>query len=276
MPVNGAPRDTIAIQDRGLAYGDGLFETILIHQHQPVLLDAHLKRLRTGAERLRINLDNSVLASEISALSPEFPAHGILKIIVTRGAGGRGYLPGPEMAATRILSLHPLPDYSARQPEQGIKAFVCEQRMARQPALAGVKHLNRLEQVLASMEWPGDEFLEGVMLDTADQVVEGTRSNIFWAESGQLFTPSMAQCGVAGIMRNYLMHTLGNVIETGDCTITRLGDADEVFFCNSVFGVWPLLTLQDGTSQIAFDPGRRNFTGQAASAVAELLETTTA
>jgi 4-amino-4-deoxychorismate lyase len=276
MPVNGVPQDTIAIQDRGLAYGDGLFETILIHQHQPVLLEAHLYRLKTGAERLRINLDSAALDAEISALSPTFPASGVLKIIITRGTGGRGYLPADQMSATRITSLHPLPDYAAQQPERGMTAFVCQQRLAHQPALAGIKHLNRLEQVLASLEWPGDEYLEGVMLDTLDHVVEGTRSNIFWVENGQLHTPALHQCGVAGIMRNYLVDAMGNVLETPDCTLARLGVAEEVFFCNSVFGVWPLLALQNGMTRISFDPERRHFTRQAARAVADLLDATVA
>lgn len=258
MRVNGSFQETVSIHDRGLAYGDGLFETIRLHQHQPVLLDKHIERLAVGAYRLQIELDKDILMREITALVPEFPQQGVLKIVVTRGTGGRGYMPTGSPVPTRILSLHALPDFSDRQPEQGIKVFVCRQRLAHQAALAGIKHLNRLEQVLASLEWPDDSYMEGLMLDTAGNVIEGTRSNLFWVEAGQLMTPALSRCGVAGIMRHYLMENIAGITEVDDCDLARLCVADEMFFCNSVVGIWPVTSMRTGDTTVHFSAGEDN------------------
>ena len=271
MPVNGMPRDNITISDRGLAYGDGVFETIRIHAHKPVLLERHLERLEEGIRRLQIPLERSLLDQDITQLTPEFPAWGILKIIVTRGSGGRGYAPGAAPTPSRILSLHELPDYSSTQPGNGIKAFVCRQRLAIQPALAGIKHLNRLEQVLASLEWPDPGFMEGLMLDMKDHIVEGTRSNVFWAESGRLMTPALIGAGVAGTLRSHIIGTMQGVVEVGDCTLARLCSADEVFFCNSINGVWPVNTLVAGETHTNFDKSKRRFSQSCADLFDSLL-----
>lgn len=275
MPVNGNPQDTIAISDRGFAYGDGVFETIRLHAGKPLLLEEHLARLASGCARLAITLDKKLLDQEIDAFTPAFPAEGILKVIVTRGAGGRGYRPGNNGQTTRVLSLHPLPDYGGNKPEKGIDVFVCRQRLAFQPALAGIKHLNRLEQVLASLEWPGEQFMEGLMLDMAGNVAEGTRSNIFWAESGRLFTPALGQCGVAGIMRNYLVSRIPGTEMAETCPLERLLGADEVFFCNSVFGAWPVNTIQDDGAVTTFGTSMktRPYTLQAQQLFSALLAT---
>lgn len=270
MPVNGEHQDTITISDRGLAYGDGVFETIRISNHKPVLLDRHLERLLLGTRRLKISLERALLEQDVAQLIPKLPAQGILKIIVTRGSGGRGYMPVGITVPTRIVSLHELPDYSAIQPSIGIDVFVCQQRLAIQPALAGIKHLNRLEQVLASLEWPDDGFMEGLMLDTLDHVIEGTRSNVFWAESGQLMTPALSQAGVAGTLRNYIMEVLGIVSEVEECNLDRLCHAEEVFFCNSINGIWPVNTLVFGDKRVRFDPVNRRF-GNSCTALFEKL-----
>ena len=274
MSVNGSDQDTIAINDRGFAYGDGVFETILIHGHQPVLINAHLDRLEHGAERLKIPLNRKLLEQEISQRSTDFPVQGVLKIIVSRGLGGRGYRPVNNNDTTRVLSFHLMPDYGDQSAEAGVDVFVCQQRLAIQPSLAGIKHLNRLEQVLASQEWPEGNFMEGIMLDMNDNVIEGTRSNIFWAESGQLYTPSLDQCGVAGIMRNYLSEHIDGVLETGECSLTRLLNADEVFLCNSVFGVWPVKNIFSAgvVSMFAVEPDNRVFYHRANNLFTDLLK----
>lgn len=271
MLVNGSPCETIAINDRGLSYGDGLFETIRLHKHKPVLLEAHLDRLCSGARRLRIDVERATLIQEIDQLTASFPVAGILKIMVTRGTGGRGYLPNGISSSTRILSLHAIPIYDEGLPEAGISVFVCQQRLAHQPALAGIKHLNRLEQVMASLEWPDDSYQEGLMLDVAGNVIEGTRSNLFWSAGGQLMTPSLQRCGVAGILRQYLMQHIDHVLETDECSLAMLGEAEEIFFCNSVFGIWPVNRIQSGDSNMVFHQDRRAFSVKARSLFADLL-----
>lgn len=241
MLVNGIRQTTIPLTNRGLAYGDGLFETILIHQGRPVLLEQHLQRLQAGCRVLGLADPSADLLADIELLRPDLPADGILKIIVTRAEGGRGYRGILEAESERILSLHPRPDYG-QQTEQGISAFISEVRLSRQPLLAGLKHLNRLEQVLASNHWPDNDLYEGLMLDQAGALVEGTKSNFFLVRDGNLCTPSLNDCGVAGILRNTLIEALPDV------QVCRLGledleQAEEAFFCNSVGGVWPLLGI---------------------------------
>ena len=180
MLLNGQPATAISLQDRGLAYGDGLFETILIRNGKPLLLDEHLVRLQRGCAVLGLEPDVIALHHEISMLLAQPAARdSVLKIMLTREASGRGYRP-LTAACNRLLTLHAAPDYRANSPEQGIAMFVCKQRLARQPVLAGIKHLNRLEQVLASSEWPDDSFLEGLMLDP---LVESGRHTFMFVAS---------------------------------------------------------------------------------------------
>lgn len=260
MLINGVPSVTLSCADRGLAYGDGIFETIRFQNGKLLYEDLHLQRLARGCERLALQLDIAVVRADLAAALRTAPEAGVLKLIVTRAEGGRGYRPASK-AANRILSLHPLPDYSPHQPEAGIHAFVCKLRMAAQPALAGIKHLNRLEQVLASSEWPDNSSLEGLMLDQDDRVIEGTRSNLFLAKAGRLHTPALGRCGIEGIMRQVLLQEFSAEASVGDYTLADLRSADEVFFCNSVFGVWPLLALQAGDEQLRWTAGP--FAGRA-------------
>jgi 4-amino-4-deoxychorismate lyase len=272
MLVNGSDQDSITGNDRGLAYGDGVFETIRLHNNKPVLLGSHLNRLALGAQRLQISLNLEHLEQELEQLALEYPAQGVLKILVTRGTGGRGYRPPAEADTTRLLTLHPLPDYAGT--DKGINVFVCNQRLARQPSLAGIKHLNRLEQVMASLEWPGAEFHEGLMLDTSDFVVEGTRSNIFWGEKDKLFTPALDKCGVEGVMRNYLLEKIPEAEPIENCTLDRLMDAEEIFFCNSIFGIWPVLKIKTDTGMFSLETNTNTpgFTRKAKDIFAHLLE----
>ena len=277
MLVNGSDQDSITGNDRGLAYGDGVFETIRLHNNKPVLLGSHLNRLALGAQRLQISLNLEHLEQELEQLALEYPAQGVLKILVTRGTGGRGYRPPAEADTTRLLTLHPLPDYAGT--DKGINVFVCNQRLARQPSLAGIKHLNRLEQVMASLEWPEDkihnqEFHEGLMLDTADHIVEGTRSNIFWVEKGKLQTPVLNDCGVEGVMRNYLLEKIPEAVPTESCTLDRLCNAEEIFLCNSVFGIWPVMGIKSDEDIFFFNlkTTPSGFTNRAVELFTQLLE----
>lgn len=245
MLLNGLPASEISLQDRGLAYGDGLFETILVSRRTPILLERHYTRLRRGCERLGLDLDLKVLVDEVAHLLSSAPvSDAVLKIVVTRQAQGRGYRPLTR-ECNRILTFHPLPDYRSQNPELGIAMFVCQQRLGRQPALAGIKHLNRLEQVLAAQEWPAESFLEGLMLDTEGFVIEGTRTNLFMAKAGTLYTPELNLCGVEGVLRAALIDHFGTAKVT-PIRLDSLDSADELFIANSVNGVWPVTQLRHG------------------------------
>jgi len=244
MLIDGVPSNQLPANDRGLAYGDGLFETIRIHRGRPLFLEQHLQRLALGCERLGIAADIPQWRQWLELALHDAAVSDVLKLIITRGSGGRGYRP-PEAAQPRcIISLHAFPRHDTHDPRDGIKAFVCEQRLAQQPALAGIKHLNRLEQVLASREFPDNSWHEGLMCDYTDHLVEGTRSNVFLCLDGRLVTPDLSLSGIAGVMRAQLIDLFGSRVEIAAVPVNSLLDANEVFVCNSVLGVWPVTQLR--------------------------------
>jgi 4-amino-4-deoxychorismate lyase len=240
--VDGQPADALSLKDRGLAYGDGLFETIAVRAGQPLLLDRHLSRLAEGCSRLAIAADHPLIRDEVLAYAAAL-GDGVLKLILTRGDSLRGYAPDPAARPRRILQGNPPAAYPAVNGERGIRLFPCATRLSRQPLLAGLKHLNRLEQVIARSEWQGTEHAEGLMLDQAGRVIEGVFSNLFLVRDGVLITADLKRCGVAGVMRAELLfqaETLGIATQITDITLDQLQWADEVFVCNSVYGVWPV------------------------------------
>lgn len=249
--VNGRPGSELSVRDRGLAYGDGLFETIRVSQGRATLLDHHLRRLARGAAVLRMTLGLALLRTELEQAASELVC-GLLKMIVTRGESGRGYALSEQCSPTRILYFSPLPDYPAAH-AQGISLYPCLTRLGHQPLLAGIKHLNRLEQVLARSEWQDESCAEGLVCDIEGRPIEGTMSNLFLRRQGQWLTPALDKCGVRGVMRDYLMEQLtaaGEQVSERTVSLDELFTSDEVFCCNSVFGVWPVIRLGDHRWQI--------------------------
>ncbi len=240
-----------SVHDRGLLYGDGVFRTMRASAGQILHWSRHYQKLQQDCIRLNIACPSAVLlGEEMQSLLQQHP-NGVAKIIITRGSQTeRGYRPTPNAVPTRILSVFPLHPYPETFYTQGIKLRVCQLRLAHQPRLAGIKHLNRLENVLAAAEWNDAEIAEGVMLDMTDNVIEGTRSNLFVVHADILYTPSLAYCGVAGVQRDRVMewaakHGLTCKIE--QFSLTKLWAADEVFLVNSLIGLWPVRELQAKT-----------------------------
>jgi 4-amino-4-deoxychorismate lyase len=232
--------------DRGLAYGDGLFETMAAANGAIRWLDYHLERLDDGCRRLAIPTpDAATIRSEIAAHCP--PAgRAVVKLIVTRGAGGRGYPPPESSEPTRILSISDWPDRPARYYAEGIAVQVCSLRLAESSALAGLKHLCRLEQVLAQIELRGSGCDHGLMLDNGGRVVGGTSSNVFAVRDGVLLTPALTRCGIRGVMRRVVLETaaeLGIVTSERDLTLPDVQAADELFVTNALIGIWPIARL---------------------------------
>ncbi|NJA05420.1 aminodeoxychorismate lyase [Methylococcaceae bacterium WWC4] len=244
--LNGEPAHCIDPADRGLQYGDGLFETLEVRQGRPLFLDRHLRRLASGCRRLMIPMpDAGLLEAEALSFAAGREA-AVLKLIVTRGCGGRGYRQPDVIQPTRLFSLHPYPDYPAHYQTDGIVADFCRQRLSSNATLAGIKHLNRLEQVLARAEWSDDSCQEGLMLDVQNYVVEGTMSNLFIVKNGVLLTPALTDCGVAGIVREWsLAFAAAEGLPSVEAAITvdQVLAADEVFVTNSVIGIWPVRRL---------------------------------
>ncbi len=241
--VNGAAAEVLPIADRGLHYGDGLFETLAIRDDRALNWDLHLQRLQQGCNRLDIPCpDGRRLAAEASRIMRGISL-GILKLIISRGSEGRGYRPPANSHPTRIMVRYPWPDYPGEHTQNGVVLRVCDTRLGRNPALAGIKHLNRLEQVLARAEWDDPDIQEGLMLDTDGRIIEGTMTNLFLVTETGLITPDVTDAGVAGVMRALVMELAGgiglNVMEKA-VYHEDLNSASELFICNSLIGLWPV------------------------------------
>jgi len=257
MLVNGKPQNFLDLADRALHYGDGAFETVRIENGRPRHWARHLLRLSKACEFLRIPINFNLLNDEVEVILDGLDDVRILKILITRGSGGRGYRPPENAQASRILSLHPLPsDYSTYE-HAGIRLMRCQHPVSENPALAGLKHLNRLDQVLASMELSAD-CQEGLMLTSTGKVIEGTRTNLFIAVNGKFVTPTLATAGVAGIQREIILECCkysGIDVTMRDMELAELAKAREIFVCNSVLGIWPVIEWRDGQERHHLEPG---------------------
>lgn len=246
--VNGLAGAMVDALDRGLQYGDGLFETLAVRDGRVRLLDLHLERLEAGCRRLGLQAPSAdLLVREVASVASGPQA--VVKVIVTRGPAGRGYRPPPEPAQTRIVAGYPYPAYPRAWHEEGVRARTCVTRIGDSPALAGLKHLGRLEQVLARAEWQEESVAEGLMLDARGNVACGTQSNLFIERGGRLLTPAADRCGVSGVMRQAVLEwSQGRAQPVAEAAIRPgdLLDADEVFVTNAVIGAWRLAEL-DGS-----------------------------
>lgn len=252
ISVNGVLDAAISPLDRGFAYGDGVFETCRYSQGTIPFWNYHRERLSRSAERLKIPFNGSLLAQYLDAmlvqLSDANIAQAVVKITLTRGIGGRGYRLPDQVRPTYCVGVFPGSQLQTEQYRNGVNVRICDLRLSQAPVLAGMKHLNRLEHILARAEWQ-DEFAEGLLLDVQGKVVEATVSNLFVVKNNQLYTPDLSVAGVAGIMRSIIIEKLaprlGLSCHTVDMELDFVCAADEIFLCNSVYGIWPINQLTD-------------------------------
>lgn len=246
--VNGHLSQTVSINSRGLHYGDGLFETIHVVDRCPEFLDLHLERLTVDSNRLRLSCDLDAVRQDIFSILKH--AHGIrhvIKVLVTRAESGRGYNPGVGLTDNRIVLLDTLPAADNSNSLSGVRLKLCDHRIGINTSLAGIKHLSRLENVMARSEWNCSEIAEGLVMDSAGHVVEGTMSNVFLVRQGELQTPSLNRCGVAGIIRRVILEKIapqmGLKTRVKDVYLKDILAAEELFICNSVIGIWPVVAI---------------------------------
>jgi 4-amino-4-deoxychorismate lyase len=241
--INGQATEQVSVLDRGFQYGDGLFETVKVQNGQPRHWARHLARLQAGCERLGIAMPAAAqLQAEAHQLC-QGVTEAVLKVTVTRGVGGRGYAAASPMTPTRVLACLPAPDYPPTHWSEGVCLHLCQTRMGENSALAGIKHLNRLEQVLARAEWSDPQVAEGLLRDTNDRVIEGTMSNVFCVQAGRLLTPDLTRCGVRGITRDRVLAAARQAaieVEETDLYVEDLQQAQELFVSNSLIGIWPV------------------------------------
>ena len=234
----------MTIFDRGLQYGDGIFETLIAQDGRLQFWDRHMARLYLGCQRLKISEpDPKLLETEISQLLNNKNTRQIIKIIITRGSGQRGYQIPVNSQPMRCIACYPAPNFPNDFYTKGVYLTVCQSTLANNPLLAGIKHLNRLEQVMARSEWDNPDIVDGIMLNNDQLVIETTSANVFWVRSQQLFTPELDQCGVAGVMRRQVVELAKELqipCSIGHFGIEDLWSADEIFITNCVRGVWPV------------------------------------
>jgi 4-amino-4-deoxychorismate lyase len=261
--INGRNSTRIDYRDRGLQYGDGVFETMRVHRGQVRLVEYHLDRLYAGCRQLEIE-GPSLLALRrelvrIAALRSE----GVLKLIVTRGNGRRGYRPTGRERCTRILALHALPKTVLTDGSTPVRVRLCATPLGLNPRLAGLKTLNRLESVVARAEWNDARIWEGLMRDVDENIVCGTMSNLFLRSGSSLMTPVLDRCGVAGVMRRWILETAGDLRLSPVERRIRwqdLREAEEVFMSNAVVGLRSVGVIERGRERLrqsAFETANR-------------------
>lgn len=254
--INGIAADYLNINDRAIHYGDGLFETILCDSSKLYYWQQHYDRLQASAEKLKIACPEAPdFLNDISALLDSNKVDGscVLKIILSRGTGERGYkFTGKGRPSRIVLLSETSKDHSSLLSNSLLdgKLFICEQQVSINENLAGLKHLNRLENVMARNEWHDNngKYIDGLMLNADCQVIEGTMSNLFAVKDKQLFTPSLERSGVRGIMRDVITGLAARKkmqVSVTDLTIDALSSMDELFISNSLIGIKAVTSLGD-------------------------------
>lgn len=236
--VNGQSVDQVSVQDRGLAYGDGLFESIRFIAASAPLWHRHMQRLVDSCQRLQLpSPDPAQLWREALSVADNMP-QCVVRITWTRGVGKRGYAPPAVPQPTRVVAAF-APPLATTAGADGLRLRFCDLRLAEQPRLAGIKHLNRLEQVLARAEWDDPAIAEGLLCDSRGRVISATMANVFALIDGELLTPPVDRCGIAGVARAEVLATCpqARVVEIGRDALRR---ASEIFLTSSVRGIVPV------------------------------------
>ncbi len=248
--VDGRAAESLGLNDRAVRYGDGLFETLRYYRGEYLLLSRHMRRLAHGLESLGIDCEPALVESDLALAAGYLLETGrreaLVRYQVSRGENLRRGEPGgygdETGAATRLLALSAAAPLLEAPPVAG--AMLCDSRLAAMPALAGVKHCNRLEQVLAALEVRRAGLDNGLMLDGEGNVVCAVNGNLFALLDGRLRTPPLDACGVAGTVRELVIDTLaaraGLAVDIAPLRPSHLRDASELFLTNSVLGVQPL------------------------------------
>ncbi|KHT59486.1 4-amino-4-deoxychorismate lyase [Photobacterium gaetbulicola] len=242
--INGKPDNQTAVTDRAMQYGDGCFTTMLVEHGMVRLWPFHLQRLKETLVWLDIAEPNwQELAATVSKLAANYPEKGGVKVLISRGSGGRGYSAAGCCDTQVVVSEFAWPQQYLRWQQEGIVLGVCQQRLSHSPMLAGYKHLNRLEQVMLKREAEQQQWLDAVVLDVAGNVVESIASNIFWRKGCTVYTPSLELSGVRGVMRRHVLQLVTELdycLEIVNSPLDNLLCADEVFITNALMALVPV------------------------------------
>ncbi|CNH18243.1 aminodeoxychorismate lyase [Yersinia pekkanenii] len=245
--INGVEQNFISASDRAVQFGDGCFTTARVAGGRVVWLDAHIQRLQQATKRLLMSAVNWDALTNEMVEAANHTKDGVLKVIISRGIGGRGYSAPVCQHPTRVISLSDYPAHYHSWRDRGISLALSPVPLARSPLLAGIKHLNRLEQVLIRMHLEQTEADEALVLDTEGMLVECCAANLFWRKKDKIFTPDLSQSGVDGIMRQRIISCLarhGWPVAIVAQPLSVLADADEVILCNALMPLLPVKSAE--------------------------------
>jgi len=248
VSINGVHTEYVSVMDRGLHYGDGLFETIACVDGKLQFWDDHIQRMGEGARALGIEFSSGLtFLNDIKALLKDEFGRCVVKILLTRGGGpgDRGYKYPAIQKPTRIVIINEWPNHADSINEA--RVCLCAHPISVNARLSGIKHLNRLDNVLARNEWK-DEYDEGLMSDMNGNIIEGTMSNVFGIKNRNLYTPSLDRCGINGVIRKHIIDigkSLNMSLHITNLSKDDLYSMDEVFITNSIIKIWPV-TLING------------------------------
>ncbi len=257
--INGEFSKHISVIDRGLSYGDGLFETMSWSylDDEKVLgvefWDRHIERIKLGCSITKIKLPQTEILTNykekiLNECLRKGIKNGVLKIVITRGIGGRGYKFEKEIVPTVIFLSFPSKEINKKTLHKGVKLRFCEFPIFENSMLAGLKHLNRIDSVMARSEWEEDEFFDGVMLDNSESIIDGTMTNLFFSKNNVLYTPIIKKSGINGIMRQVVIDNAKLFFkEVCEIEIKRkaISTFDEMFVTNSVIKILPVTHLSN-------------------------------
>lgn len=250
-PVQGffdSGPETLSIADRGVSYGHGVFETLRVCNGQLPLLEWHLGRLEQGCRMLKIPFSEKQVLLELRRLLAKARGESaVIKLIVTAGCADRGYQVQHTLNPAIVGQVYEYGGVDRKKLEEGVSLYLCNYQLPLNPCLAGIKHLNRLDQVLAAFELEGQNCEEALLRDTRGNIVEALSRNIFMKRGNRWVTPNLELCGVAGVMRRYLLEEIFPRCEipvsVEDVGLDQLQDCGEMFVCNAVSGIWPVTSI---------------------------------
>ena len=258
--INGEFKETISVYDRGLAYGDGFFETMLwdsFKDKNKIIVGVefwlrHLKRIKNGCKLMQINFPpyDEIIRQRnlILQASLKEKKSGLLKMIITRGVGGRGYKFERNMVPTIIFLSLPKPKVEKKNFESGVVVKICKTQLSQNINLFGFKHLNRLDSVLARSEWDNKKIFEGIFVDSNQNVLEGTMTNIFFVYKKNLITPPIIDSGINGVMRQVIIDNAKFFFDKVIIEKIKFNDIkkfDQMFLTNSVLKIIPVRKFEN-------------------------------
>ncbi|NQY88817.1 MAG: aminodeoxychorismate lyase [Colwellia sp.] len=255
--VNGIEQNQIDIENRGLAYGDGLFTTAKIFDGRVQYLSLHIQRLLLGCKKLALFAPNKVeLTEQLSQVAKQYNL-AVLKVIITASTGGRGYARSTEPKSDLIIMVYDYPKHYDELARAGITLGNSKQQIGINPMLSGLKHLNRLEQVLLRQELANTKEDDLVVTNLNDEVIEATSANLFFWLNGKLCTPEITSSGVNGIMRQTILQKYPDTL-IKKVTLTELASSPAMFICNCVMGVMPVKSYNGQNLSIILPQRLRN------------------